>query len=130
MIDIVLILIIAVIVFAAGGYVYRAKRNGVKCVGCPIARTCAVKDAVVRKGTSAGRSSSCCGASSGRSGVSDGFRKTTARGSSTTPFIGSDPQLPVTRMRQNPLIPTKRNDPSRRERAMDNMLDATELRLG
>ena len=37
------ILILAIIVFILGGaalYIYRAKKSGAKCIGCPDAKTC------------------------------------------------------------------------------------------
>ena len=36
-------LVILAIVGLAAGYVYREKRKGVKCVGCPYAKECAAK---------------------------------------------------------------------------------------
>lgn len=41
--SIVVMLVILAIVGAAAGYIYRAKKNGVKCVGCPHAKECAAK---------------------------------------------------------------------------------------
>ena len=35
MTDLIIIAVLAVIVAAAGGYVYKAKKSGVKCIGCP-----------------------------------------------------------------------------------------------
>lgn len=32
--------IVLLIVGLAGGYVYRAKKNGVKCIGCPAGGSC------------------------------------------------------------------------------------------
>lgn len=43
MIDTIVILIIAGIVFAALFYLYRAKKRGEKCIGCPYAKQCADK---------------------------------------------------------------------------------------
>ena len=40
MANLVLIFIIGAIVGLASGYVYRAKKRGVKCVGCPCGGTC------------------------------------------------------------------------------------------
>lgn len=40
MADFIIILILLVILGAAGGYVYRAKRAGKKCIGCPHAAEC------------------------------------------------------------------------------------------
>ncbi len=33
--DIIVIVILAVIVLLAAGYIYKAKKNGKKCIGCP-----------------------------------------------------------------------------------------------
>ena len=35
MMDLVIIAVVAVILAAAGGYIYKAKKSGAKCVGCP-----------------------------------------------------------------------------------------------
>ncbi len=43
MTDLIVILIIALIVGLAAGYVYRAKKRGEKCVGCPAAKSGACK---------------------------------------------------------------------------------------
>lgn len=53
MTDVIIILIVAVIVGAAGRYVYQAKKRG-GCIGCPDAKSCA-------KARSAGGGSSCGG---------------------------------------------------------------------
>ncbi len=37
MTDVIIILILAVIIFLASYYVYRTKKKGKKCVGCPYA---------------------------------------------------------------------------------------------
>ena len=42
-IDIILVLVIAAIVAAAVTYIVRAKKKGVKCIGCPAAADCAKK---------------------------------------------------------------------------------------
>jgi len=39
-VDIVLILVIAAIVCGAGLYIYKAKKSGKKCIGCPHSGTC------------------------------------------------------------------------------------------
>ena len=39
-IDYIIILVIALIVGGAACYIYRAKKSGQKCVGCPHAKTC------------------------------------------------------------------------------------------
>lgn len=40
MTDIMIILILLVILASAGGYVYKAKKNGKKCIGCPASESC------------------------------------------------------------------------------------------
>lgn len=40
MANLILIVIIGAIVGLASGYVYRAKKRGVKCVGCPYSGSC------------------------------------------------------------------------------------------
>ena len=40
MADFVVIAVVAVIVLAAGGYVYHAKKKGVKCIGCSAGGNC------------------------------------------------------------------------------------------
>ena len=40
MTDIILIAVLAAIVGAAARYIYKAKKRGVKCIGCPAANSC------------------------------------------------------------------------------------------
>ena len=40
MTDLIVILIIAAIVGGAGLYIYKAKKKGVKCIGCPSGKDC------------------------------------------------------------------------------------------
>ena len=40
MTDIIIIAIVAVIVGLAAGYVRKARKNGVKCIGCPAGSKC------------------------------------------------------------------------------------------
>lgn len=40
MTDFIAIVILAVVLFAAARYLYRAKKRGVKCVGCPSGSCC------------------------------------------------------------------------------------------
>ena len=40
MTDLIVILIIAAIVGGAAFYIYRSKKNGKKCIGCPDSATC------------------------------------------------------------------------------------------
>ncbi len=57
MADLMIILVILVIVGGAGAYVYKAKKRGVKCIGCPDGSSC--------KGGCAGSCAGCsCGCAS------------------------------------------------------------------
>ena len=38
--DIIVIGIVALMVFAAGFYIFKAKKSGKKCIGCPHSSTC------------------------------------------------------------------------------------------
>lgn len=49
MVNLAVILVLALAVGGAGAYLYRAKKRGVKCVGCPDSKTCG------------GHCSGCCG---------------------------------------------------------------------
>ena len=40
MIDILIILVMLAVLGGAGLYVYRAKKSGQKCIGCPNSKTC------------------------------------------------------------------------------------------
>lgn len=40
MINILLVLILAVIIGGSGFYIYRAKKAGQKCIGCPYSKDC------------------------------------------------------------------------------------------
>ena len=40
MTNLIVLLIIAVIVGGAGAYIYKAKKKGVKCIGCPSGKDC------------------------------------------------------------------------------------------
>ena len=40
MVNLITFLIIAAIVGGAGCYIYKAKKRGVKCIGCPAGKTC------------------------------------------------------------------------------------------
>lgn len=42
--DIIIIVILAAIVGLAGWYVYKAKKSGKKCIGCPEGCSCIKKD--------------------------------------------------------------------------------------
>ena len=41
--DIILVLILLIIAGGAGFYVYKAKKSGARCVGCPYAKQCGKK---------------------------------------------------------------------------------------
>jgi len=43
MVDLIIILVLLAILSGAGYYVYRAKKSGQKCIGCPAAKTCSGK---------------------------------------------------------------------------------------
>jgi hypothetical protein len=40
MIDLILVAVLVAVVIAAGSYVYRAKKRGAKCIGCPMEGGC------------------------------------------------------------------------------------------
>jgi len=40
MTDLIVILVILAVIGGAGVYIYRAKRAGQKCIGCPYAKSC------------------------------------------------------------------------------------------
>ena len=42
--DLILILVLLAVIAAAGTYVYRAKKRGMKCIGCPAGGKCSVCD--------------------------------------------------------------------------------------
>ena len=44
MTDILILLVVAAVVALAGWYVYKAKKSGQKCVGCPHSKTCSSKN--------------------------------------------------------------------------------------
>ncbi len=48
--DIIIIAVILLIVGSATFYIYKAKKNGKKCIGCPDSCNCSAKD-----------KSNCCG---------------------------------------------------------------------
>ena len=43
MVDIIVILTVLLLVGAAGLYIYKAKKAGQKCIGCPYAKSCGSK---------------------------------------------------------------------------------------
>lgn len=40
MVNLILVIVLALIVGGALAYIYRAKRSGAKCIGCPSGKTC------------------------------------------------------------------------------------------
>ena len=66
MTDIILAVIIIGIVGAAVLYIRKQKKNGVKCIGCPAAKTCAAK--AKEAGSDYASSGSCGGACSSCNG--------------------------------------------------------------
>ncbi len=40
MTDIIIIAVVALVIFGAGYYIYREKKKGKKCIGCPYADSC------------------------------------------------------------------------------------------
>ena len=44
MTDLIIILVVAAVLVLAGLYVYKAKKSGQKCVGCPNSKTCGSKN--------------------------------------------------------------------------------------
>ena len=44
MVNVIAILVLLLIVGAATGYVYKAKKSGQKCIGCPHAKKCAAQN--------------------------------------------------------------------------------------
>ena len=43
MMDFVLVIVLLAIIGAAGMYIWKAKKNGVKCIGCPDGAKCSGK---------------------------------------------------------------------------------------
>ena len=56
MTDIILLIVLAVILGAAAGYVYKAKKSGAKCIGCPVEGGCVHKHG---QAASCGRGCGC-----------------------------------------------------------------------
>ena len=53
MANIIVIAVVGLIVGLAGGYIYKEKKRGVKCIGCPEGCSCS--------GNCSGCSGNCCG---------------------------------------------------------------------
>lgn len=47
--DIIIIAVLAAIIFGTAFYLYRAKKRGESCIGCPYAKQCADKKCGQRK---------------------------------------------------------------------------------
>lgn len=58
MIDVLVIAVIALVLGLAVRYIIRAKKKGIKCIGCPDGAKCA--------GNCAGCSGNCCGSGAGQ----------------------------------------------------------------
>ena len=58
MIDVLVIAVIAFVLGLAVRYIIRAKKKGIKCIGCPDGAKCA--------GNCAGCSGNCCGSGAGQ----------------------------------------------------------------
>ena len=43
MVNVIAVLVILAVLAGAAGYVYKAKKSGQKCVGCPYAKQCAAR---------------------------------------------------------------------------------------
>ena len=63
MVNVVVTIVLAAIVGGAGLYIYKAKKRGVKCIGCPHAKACAARN-------QAGGCSGGCAGCSGCGGTS------------------------------------------------------------
>lgn len=59
--DLIVIVILAVIVLLAAGYIYKEKKSGKTCIGCPHSGQCASHS----RGASAGKCSGNCGSCGG-----------------------------------------------------------------
>ena len=59
MTDLIIILILLFILGGAAAYIYKAKKSGQKCIGCPSAKSCASASGC--SGNCAGCSGSCHG---------------------------------------------------------------------
>lgn len=62
MTDMIAAAVLLIIAAAAAGYIYREKKRGVKCIGCPYADSCSGhKQAVSSADTCGDQSGGCCG---------------------------------------------------------------------
>ena len=53
LVDYILVAVVAVVLGLAGWYIYKAKKNGKKCIGCPDSCACSA-------GNCSGGCSGCC----------------------------------------------------------------------
>ncbi len=60
MTNIILVAVLVIIIGGASGYIYKAKKSGVKCIGCPAGKTCGG-----HQGACSGSCASCAGGCSG-----------------------------------------------------------------
>ncbi len=58
--NVIAVIIIVVIIGLAALYIYRAKKSGVKCIGCPYGSECSKNET---KGSCGGNCSCCSGCS-------------------------------------------------------------------
>jgi len=54
-VDYIIIVVVALILGLSARYIYKAKKKGIKCIGCPDGATCS--------GKCSGCSGNCCGCS-------------------------------------------------------------------
>lgn len=64
MTNIILIAVLIAIVGGACGYIYKAKKSGVKCIGCPSGKACASHQGGC-SGSCASCTGGCCGHAQG-----------------------------------------------------------------
>lgn len=50
MVDLMIVVVVGAVVAAAGRYVYKEKKRGAKCIGCPAGKSCG-----------GGQGCDCCG---------------------------------------------------------------------
>lgn len=56
--NIIVLIIVAIIVVLAGVYIFKSKKSGKKCIGCPYAETCG-KNSISSCGSNCDSSSLC-----------------------------------------------------------------------
>ena len=60
MVDLIISIIIVAILASAMIYIYKSKARGIKCIGCPDSKTCALKSAKFEKALDEYRKDRCC----------------------------------------------------------------------